>query len=413
MAFLRKGTLVLLFGLMLFIVAGCSSQAGQQNISDQNDELTETSAPGVDVGTSQTEPPDPPSDTAPNQVEPPAKKVAMGEVTAVRLIDPPSGWVGGKGWIARTDNGGKDWKLQYQGEQTVQQLFALNGRAAWAVFGEDDEHSNERRLLQHTTDGGEHWSPVGKVPNSGFLHFVSMQEAFVGNAHSTDGGKTWSKLSVPEHSVGDAYFHDKKNGWAVVKDDDTVQVQRTVDGGKTWKTVMSRKVVSRLNGALIRSAGADDAWVELIGESGMTQTSYALFHTNDGGDNWQTVIANSTAGAGPAPGFPIGYNDGPENSGSSPGPLYVVSPKIAFMGGYCMACDNPNTVGWTTDGGENWNNGKEQFSGYGGMLLAISGADNGWLICTDTTEPSVMYTTSDGGKHWKKVHTFDRPKNML
>jgi photosystem II stability/assembly factor-like uncharacterized protein len=49
---------------------------------------------------------------------------------------------------------------------------------------------------------------------------------------------------------------------------------------------MTRTTVAPLNGALIRSAGTDDAWIECIGDSGMTQTSYSLFHTTDGGKHW-------------------------------------------------------------------------------------------------------------------------------
>jgi photosystem II stability/assembly factor-like uncharacterized protein len=190
----------------------------------------------------------------------------------------------------------------------------------------------------------------------------------------------------------------------------TYKIEHTIDSGKTWNTVMSRKSESSLNGALIRSAGTNDAWVEWIGDSGMTQTSYSVFHTSDGGSHWQTVIANSTAGGGPAPGFPSNYTSGPANQGSSPGPLYVVDPKTAFMGGQCMACDKPNSVGWTKDGGKTWVNGNQTFEGFGAELLAMADANQGWLICTDPLKSSVMYTTSDGGVQWNKVYSFAPPK---
>ncbi|MFZ7102718.1 MAG: hypothetical protein ACOWWO_08670 [Peptococcaceae bacterium] len=104
------------------------------------------------------------------------------------------------------------------------------------------------------------------------------------------------------------------------------------------------------------------------------------------------------------------YNAGPANAGASPGPLYVVNTKVAFMGGQCQPCDKPNTIGWTIDGGKTWTNGEAEFEGHGQQLLAIADAACGWWICTDYAEPSVMYTTSDGGRHWQKVHAFDRPK---
>ncbi|MEB3101933.1 hypothetical protein [Ferviditalea candida] len=410
---MRKFVLPLV--LMMLIGAGCVQQTGSPDSTTNTNSPSPNPTTNTNTDTNAANPSSLPTDPSKQSPDPGSGQsqgkqdgATMGKVTAVRLIDPASGWVGGSGWIARTDDAGKQWKIQYVGEQTVEQIFALNGQQAWVVFSHDPGDSNGRCLL-HTTDGGAHWSPVGRMPNGGFLHFVSKQEAFAANAHTTDGGRTWEKLPVPNAIVGDAYFHDKNHGWAAAQENSRIVFKRTVDGGQTWKTVMSRSTASRLNGVVIRSAGADDAWIECIGDSGMSQTSYSLFHTSDGGKNWLTVIANSTAGAGPAPGYPMNDSSGPRNAGSKPGPLYVVSPQVAFMGGFCPACDYPNTVGWTTDGGKTWNNGKAQYMGYGGALLAIADAEHGWWICTDNSEPSVMYTTSDGGMHWKKAHTFDQP----
>ncbi|MNR45484.1 hypothetical protein D3C85_1643350 [compost metagenome] len=105
----------------------------------------------------------------------------------------------------------------------------------------------------------------------------------------------------------------------------------------------------------------------------------------------------------------MGDTSGPKNTGSKPGPLYVVNPDVAFMGGSCPACDKPNSVGWTKDGGKTWVNGTESFTGYGELLLGMADANSGWLITNDNEQPSVMYTTSSGGVNWNKVHTFDAP----
>lgn len=331
-----------------------------------------------------------------------SQDIAMDKVTAVRVASPDSGWVGGNGWLAKTVNGGKEWKIQYTGKGTIHQIYALDSQQAWASIEED-------MSLLSTTDGGLTWLKSSSVPELGFLHFVTTNEGYSANEKTVDGGKTWTKLHVPAGIVGDAYFHDKDHGWAVTQTKDAFQVDRTVDGGKTWKPVMTRKLESELN-AIIRSAGMNDAWIELIGDSGMTQTSYSVFHTTDGGSHWQTVIANSTAGGGPAPGFPSSYTDGPNNKGNSPGPLYVVDPKTAFMGGQCMACDMPNSVGWTHDGGKSWVNGKQTFAGFSAELLAMANEQQGWLITTDSIKPSVLYSTANGGVKWDKVYTFAVPK---
>jgi photosystem II stability/assembly factor-like uncharacterized protein len=410
----RRGTkLSIALAAVLLIASGCQNGApDQQNPGSAGGA---SPAPQQTPSGPQTQPQSPQPQPAPTGAPPagsgnagsgnetaPAPAVSMGQVTAVRLADAQSGWVGGDGWIARTDDGGRKWTVQYAGTGAIRQIFALNGQDAWA--------STDSLNLLSTHDGGKHWAAAGKMANGAFFHFISPSEAFSGNAMTTDGGKSWTALPVPEHMVGDAYFHDRHNGWAITQDNEAIMVKRTQDGGKTWTNVMFAKASGPLNGTVIRSAGTDDAWIELIGDSGMTQTSYSLFHTADGGKHWQTVTAKSTAGGGPAPGLPA---DGPkvaDNTGSAPGALYVVSPEIAYMGGKCQACDKPNTIGWTTDGGKTWTNGKEAFAGYGEQLLAIADAKHGWWICTDNAAASVMYVTSDGGAHWTKAHTFDKPK---
>ncbi|WNC15338.1 hypothetical protein [Brevibacillus brevis] len=402
----RSKTLALLL-LGLLAATGCQSSvpspadqsAGNTAPSAADPAPSQTPATPSDAGKDSHLPSSPDSTTdGRNQG---SSAASLGTPTAMRLASASSGWIGGDGWIARTDDGGRSWQTQWSGQEAISQIFALNGKQAWA----ETESAN----LLRTTDGGQHWSVAGKAPNSGFLHFVSADRAFAANAATADGGKSWDALPVPQNIVGDAYFHDEKNGWAVIQNNGMGIVQRTQDGGKTWKTVMGRKLAAPLNGALIRSVGPDDAWVEWVGDSGMSQTSYSLFHTSDGGKSWQTVVANSTAGGGPAPGFPLEYNGGPKNQGSKPGPLYVVDRKTAYMGGDCPACDKPNTVGKTTDGGKTWVNEPAAYPGYAGAILGMADAKNGWWVCTDNEKASVMYTTSDGGEHWKKTHEFPAP----
>jgi len=330
-----------------------------------------------------------------------------GLVTAVRMADPLTGWTGGEGWIARTEDGGKSWTVQLRPQFNVLQIFALNDKQAWASLDLGDIRGSK---LIRTTDGGRSWSDAGVVPKSGFFHFVSDREAFAGNARTTDGGKTWTAVPVPDGTVGEVYFHDAMNGWAVTRDEQSFSIRRTTDGGRSWISVFTRKSAVPPVDAVIRSAGKNDAWVELIGDAGMSQRSYSLFHTADGGRTWQPVLDNSQAGSGPAPGFTMEDDGVPSNRGSAPGALYVVNTRIAFMGGQCYACDKPNTLGKTTDGGNTWINLTPEYPGYGPQQIAATDADHVWWINTDDAEPSRMYATSDGGRTWTLVHTFDKPK---
>ncbi len=89
---------------------------------------------------------------------------------------------------------------------------------------------NKTKLL-HSSDGGKHWGFVGTTPNQSFIHFTSKTTALSGNYLTLDGGKTWNYLPIPKDTVGDVYFHDEKNGWAVTQRNNVLAVKRTKDGG--------------------------------------------------------------------------------------------------------------------------------------------------------------------------------------
>lgn len=400
--------IMMVLGLSL-VLGGCgfgdnqkASQTTDQATAKSSQSIQNTSSPApiIKSGSSQSVS----IPTTPSVKNPVTRNTIpnMSLVTAVRSANFNTGWVGGNGWVAKTTTSGKYWTVVYQGSGTVQQIFALNHSDVWATL---NQGGNKLKLL-HSSDGGKHWAVIGYTPNKGFLHFISKTTALSGNYLSQDGGKTWHLLSTPKNMIGDAYFHDVKNGWTVTQGNNEFYVKRTIDGGKSWSVVMTKGILSPLNGVVIRSAGTNDAWIELIGDSGMSQTSYSVFHTTNDGKTWRTVIANSTAGGGPAPGFDATYYKGPNNKGSKPGPLYVVNSQVAFMGGSCPACDNPNSIGWTKDAGKTWVNGNITLKGYGDAYLAIADSNHGWWITTENGKPSVMYTTSDGGLHWHQVHIF-------
>lgn len=430
---LRTSLLSLTIALSL-IASACSSNGGAANssTSDANSPGTVQTTPsngqsddvsngdgssnspdnGQSSGATTPSSPSDASDTgngsSPDTAATPVSTAAsITEVTALRLADAKTGWIGGSGQIAYTKDGGSHWQVQYRNSANVRQIFALNASKVWAVLGADE--SKSWRVIR-STDGGAHWKDAGTVPSGSFLHFTSDKVGFAGRYATKDGGATWTKLSVPSSLIGEVYFHDAANGWAVQSANGKYNFLHTTDGGATWKTVMSRTSEVTPTGSVIRSAGKNDAWIELIGDSGMTQTSYALFHTTDGGANWLPAIVHNTAGAGPAPGFT--NEDTKYFSGTSggPGELYVVNSQTAFMGGRCMACDNANSIMETTDGGKSWAVRKTEFAGFGQQLIAAADAKHAWLITNDYSAASVLYTTADGGQKFSAIHKFAKPK---
>ncbi|THF73446.1 WD40/YVTN/BNR-like repeat-containing protein [Cohnella fermenti] len=404
-----------LLAASLLFASGCQGSGGNANTTLPSESQTASNSASGSVPSSSpsdtssspaaspSSPAEPSSSSAPSSS---AGQLPTGAVTALRLANDRIGWAGGDGWIARTDDGGKSWKVQYSQSSPVVQIFALNDRQVWATL--DTESSKGLQLIR-STDGGDSWSEAGVVPDNGFLHFRSEKEGFSGSSRTTDGGATWATPREPEGLIGDVYFHDAKNGWAVRKGSGKFEFLHSADDGKTWTVVFTRESEVVPTNAVIRSTGGNDVWIELIGDSGMTQTSYSLFHTSDGGKSWTPVLVKNGAGSGPAPGFTMDDKNKPADGlGTSPGDLYVVDPKTAIAGGQCQACDTPNTLVRTTDGGKSWTAVKDEFPGYGQQLLAATDADHIWLVANDSSEPSALFTSDDGGATWSRVHEFSR-----
>ncbi|GLX67206.1 WD40/YVTN/BNR-like repeat-containing protein [Paenibacillus glycanilyticus] len=425
----KISTLILLLTLSVtLLLAGCSKsddnstntpateETGSNSPSNSNSTnsgSTTTPSSSPDGETSSQQPGN--TDNAgggnssnPTPVSTNEQEAQISNVTALRLADAKSGWVAGNGQIARTDDGGAHWKVQYSSDKPVNQIFALSSSKVWATVG--DENAKSLTLIQ-STNGGKTWTNAGTVPNRGYLHFTSDKTAFSGNAMTKDGGKTWTELQTPGKEIDEVYFHDVNNGWAVQMVNGSMLFMHSANGGKTWDTVMSRKTEVAPGKVIIRSTADKDAWIELIGDAGMTQISYSLFHTTDGGKTWTPVIVKNGAGSGPAPGFTMDDANIPNGMKStSPGTLYVVNPQTAVMGGQCQACDTPNTIMQTTDGGKHWSIGKSEFAGFGTQYMAAADASHIWFIATDGTNPAVLYTSTDGGKSWHKTFTFKKPQ---
>lgn len=333
-----------------------------------------------------------------------AAMAARTRMQAVDFLNARDGFLAGQGTVWATTDGGRQWSEVYRGPADLRAVAFINARDGWAW--------GWHRLLA-TTDGGHHWQ---QVYQAGASPLVSMSwtgartgYAVIGTPsappapggpgyalyRTVDGGRRWQRTDTPFHPLAVA-FADGHSGWAV----GDRRVWHTSDGGRIW--MPSYRYGQEVPmAAEVRLGGPHSVWVELIGGSGMNQTPYTVLHRTPGG-GWQVVAAVSTAGAGPAPDVP-GHS--PPGPGSFPGPLAVLGPDSAVLGGVCRACNLGVVDLWrTTNGGASWTR-YPSVSGASGIpgphALGFVNRRQGWLV--DGAGFSQVLATTDGGATWRQI----------
>ena len=198
----------------------------------------------------------------------------------------------------------------------------------------------------------------------------------------------WVKTNAPPASsrTDDIWFLDENVGWAV---NSNGQVLKTEDGFQSF--VEKAKLGNYLR--CVAFASADVGWV---GTLDMQNKNERLFHTTDGGANWNRV-ENLPQGA-------------PERICG----LSVVDENTVFASGTNNP-DEPSAVVKTADGGETWT--AIDLGTEAAILVDIHFRDRneGWVVggadvvkhpgrdpVRDDVIPVVLHTT-DGGETWENV----------
>lgn len=341
------------------------------------------------------------------------------DFAAMAFATPAAGWVAGPGFVWHTEDGGRAWTVQYRGKADLVGVAAVSGTVAYAWGGS---------TVLRTTDGGHVWralrlpmplgSPTAVLSVSAVgpaMAYMALGSTVVGAGATyvtRDGGRAWTVLPAP-FPFGQVAFTSATDGWAVTRPADAVHaVYRTADGGRKWTPsfALPPSPWPGVDGARLFAAGATDAYLLLSGGSGMSQTSYSIYHTADG-THWRPVVAVPTAGAGPAPGNPRGVSTGPMvpgGLGSSPGPLAVIHGGVVAAG-ECRACNDPTTDVVRSDtAGRTWS-APVRIEGSDGLPtfsdLSFPTPTVGYLAVPGYYGPnaSAIFVTHDGGHAWTAV----------
>ncbi len=178
-------------------------------------------------------------------------------VNVMRYAGNSTLWVGrDSGWVSRSTDGGANW-VHYKAMSTDVSIIGL-----WA-FDENNAiigtggpqslvNTGEGHLLK-TTDGGMTWREMlyGIDSRFGNIHFWNNTEGIVVSQGAkdsadvwitADAGETWQKQIERAYAPIPFYntlrFVDRNTGfYAAYGNDDYSRVEKTTDGGATWKGV--------------------------------------------------------------------------------------------------------------------------------------------------------------------------------
>ena len=213
---------------------------------------------------------------------------------------------------------------------------------------------------------------------------------------TSNHGASWSEITPALSSTATIYaanFLDARLGWVLWSDfgadgNLVLQIERTNDGGGSWKHGLIQKLPSDDPSAVIENASmnwldANTGWVSVKHPTGVNFSSGTLFRTEDGGQTWVRLS------------LPIGEA------------VRFVDNRTGWMAGG-PAGDQVYT---TKDGGGSWEkrtlpNSSLSSQIYSVYLPMFDSQANGLMAASVLNGEEfelVMYSTGDGGKSWNPI----------
>ncbi len=288
----------------------------------------------------------------------------------IYFVNETNGWSArGRGGIFKTTDAGNTWvqKTNMPGThfRAIGFLSPTRGFAGNLGTGSYDGNVTDTNVLYQTDDGGESWSVVPGMNETGMKGFCAIyvldsQHIYGGGrvrgpahfAKSEDGGTNWTVANLGTNGLGvmggimDVYFKDPMNGFVVGMDTNAFfsacggnyhgRIAKTTDGGATWTAVAETSLACTYFWKMSWPT-PDVGYVSLQQNGG--GNNLIFYKTIDGGNTW---ISNG-----------IPYADIGIGSFSLLQGIGFISPNEGWVGGPGGA-GSVNNFLHTTNGGASW-----------------------------------------------------------
>ena len=368
-------------------------------------------------------------------------------VSAYDLVDfasASSGYLAGPAGLIATDDGGASWEDELGANDPVEQL-QLGGPGDVVALTPDE--------LLVSNDSGHHWR-LAAEPAQGALDAVAFADSNVGYGlvcgddgfplapvhtltgpvelvRTVDGGRSWRPVSLPP-GVGCAdetaslpvsdggatagvcvasarvLYALAESDAGIPPEDVTADdagghpaLYESTDGARSW-----RQVASSSDAGLL-ACGHGRLWTYAAGEVRDDTLPDVVLRSDDGGRRFRPAITSSSTAAFPGTGGPFPHL---AHFSGSPSALINLSARDDVLLESCWPCDNQlTTVQTSTDGGHTWSQPGAPAPGVIDATGSFVSTRTGFVLGFPERDPyagSVLDTTSDGGRMWRRLASF-------
>lgn len=365
-------------------------------------------------------------------------------ISSLHMSTASAGWATGRDphntvqdELLHTSDGGCHWKIVSppgHGALILKTVQYISEQVLWGIVGSDGRH---QAYFARTTNGGRSWqfvpiqAPGGHLTSAQifqanvFASFWSTEEgrlltvSYTSSAgglaafslfQTSDGGLNWSQVAFDPSPlrIRWAYytgvtFLNQSTGWVTANMGGKAPgLFVTHDGGLTWsqqKLLLPRDMGAPVAGTFLRPPRFFSKREGMLSLSSWSWSGMAIYVTHDAGATWQS-----------APFLRISRY--PSSWGTldiaQPAPEFqFVAPDFSWIWTGVLYQPRNNLI-ITRDEGQHWSYLSVPFtSGYLCGLADFVSATRGWLICTlsaaQSSAPSLLFQTYDGGKSWQRV----------